>query len=50
MNFEKDDRLVRLAQKLLDHFSRNVHGADANGVGAAAIPETAARGLFLQPR
>jgi hypothetical protein len=50
MDFENDAGLVRFAQTVLEHFSRNVHGADANGVGATAIPETAARGLFLQPR
>ena len=50
MDLENDAGLVRFAQTVLEHFSRDVHGADANRVGTAATPETAARGLFLQPR
>ncbi|HEX5673951.1 MAG TPA: hypothetical protein VFX83_01155 [Azonexus sp.] len=29
MDFENDAGLVRFAQTVLEHFSRNVHGADA---------------------
>jgi hypothetical protein len=52
MNSEIDDGLVRVlfAWTVLACFSRIVHGADANGVCAGAMPETAAFGRFLQRR